>query len=233
MSYIGAEMSVILRKCTTCGLEAKNESDLDLFERNKNAKYGRINRCKKCRRQLPKPYLRKCRICGLEAHTEEDLQKFMKGKYSFYGRQLICKNCYNKRDRDKNKILHPKSDFIVRKNKLLNNLSRPILCYFCNLEITVLNGKAPDSLCFHSLDFNHDNWSPENKVPAHKKCHNSHHSTHSSVETRLKISLANSGDKCYMWKGDDAKSQAKSIRKRSEERRIRKAKLLEIIKSNK
>ncbi|GAH09295.1 unnamed protein product, partial [marine sediment metagenome] len=37
-----------LRVCIDCGLEAYTEKDLNLFAKNKNGKYGRINHCKKC-----------------------------------------------------------------------------------------------------------------------------------------------------------------------------------------
>lgn len=219
-------MSVVLRKCTICGLEAKNENDLELFERNKNVKYGRINRCKKCRRKPPKPYLKKCRMCGLEAKTETDLINFEKNNRFPFGRMPICKGCFNKNRRERDKIIHPKTDFTIKKNILLKKLSIPIICYFCGLEIKELYGKSPNSLCFHSLDFNHYNWDSKNKVPSHKKCHNSYHSQNSSIETRLKISIANSGNKCYNWKGDNAKPSAKKLRKHSETKLKEKIKLL-------
>jgi len=38
----------MLRKCTTCGLEAHTEDDLDLFEKDKQRPHGRANRCKAC-----------------------------------------------------------------------------------------------------------------------------------------------------------------------------------------
>lgn len=50
----------------------------------------------------------------------------------------------------------------------------PKLCYFCGEEI-VKRGRESDSLCVHSLDGNHDNWDPDNKVPTHKKCHTEYH----------------------------------------------------------
>ena len=37
-----------LRKCIVCGLEAYNENDLQSFMKSKTAKYGYVNRCKKC-----------------------------------------------------------------------------------------------------------------------------------------------------------------------------------------
>lgn len=37
-----------LRKCRTCGLEANNEDELNLFKRSKSSSYGRDNECKQC-----------------------------------------------------------------------------------------------------------------------------------------------------------------------------------------
>lgn len=61
--------------------------------------------------------------------------------------------------------------------KLKITVFLPQLCHFCGEEITELYGRERDSLCFHSLDEDHDNWNPTNKVPAHKRCHDSYHST--------------------------------------------------------
>ena len=38
-----------LKKCNTCGLEAKNIEELDLFVKYKNMLFGRRNMCKKCK----------------------------------------------------------------------------------------------------------------------------------------------------------------------------------------
>jgi len=50
------------------------------------------------------------------------------------------------------------------------SLDIPLTCSFCNGEINQAGINA-DSLVFHSLDGNHDNWDPVNKVPVHRKCH--------------------------------------------------------------
>jgi len=50
----------------------------------------------------------------------------------------------------------------------------PQICYFCGGEITK-RGRDGGSLLIHSLDGNHNNWDPENKVSTHKKCHAEHH----------------------------------------------------------
>jgi len=144
--------------------------------------------------------LRKCLVCGLEAWTEEELEKFVKCTGMPYDRRTICKECHNKRRR--------KSRF-----RLISE--SPYYCYFCGKKITKLKGMDKYSLVVHSLDGNHNNWNPENKVPAHNICHLEYHSLnkppksketckklsealkgHSvSEETRRKISEANKGRK--------------------------------------
>lgn len=42
-------MTLTLRICKTCGLEAKNEVDLELFVKHEQCKHGRSNECKQCR----------------------------------------------------------------------------------------------------------------------------------------------------------------------------------------
>lgn len=37
-----------LRTCSCCGLEAITEDDLDMFRKDTNSKYGRLNKCKLC-----------------------------------------------------------------------------------------------------------------------------------------------------------------------------------------
>lgn len=51
----------------------------------------------------------------------------------------------------------------------------PQICYFCGEGIIKKRGQDRDCLCFHSVDGDHDNWAPSNKVPAHQGCHNSYH----------------------------------------------------------
>ena len=48
-------------------------------------------------------------------------------------------------------------------------------CFFCGEPIVKMNGWNSDSLLIHSLDGNHDNWAPENKVNTHFGCHQSFH----------------------------------------------------------
>jgi len=81
---------------------------------------------------------------------------------------------------------------IERKQNI--TITMPQTCHFCGEEITKY-GKESRSLAFHSLDRDHDNWVPENKVPAHYGCHIGFHN-HSkkgnqhSEETKKKISNA-------------------------------------------
>ena len=68
----------------------------------------------------------------------------------------------------------------------------PCLCHFCGGQITELEGRESGSFILHSLDGNHKNWTPENKVPAHRDCHIIYHQTGKTVsrETRRKVSLS-------------------------------------------
>lgn len=54
-------------------------------------------------------------------------------------------------------------------------LQKPLDCYHCN-NLIIVRGVTREGLVFHSLDGNHNNWSPENKVPVHRKCHPKVHS---------------------------------------------------------
>ncbi len=58
--------------------------------------------------------------------------------------------------------------------KLGITITMPQICYFCEEEVTEKHGTKSESLLFHSLDGNHDNWERSNKVPAHKGCHTSY-----------------------------------------------------------
>ncbi len=70
-------------------------------------------------------------------------------------------------------------------------------CHFCNEAVTKLEGIARDAVAIHSLDGNHENWDPANKVPTHWGCH---------------ISFHNRGEKSHWWKGDAASDNAKRRR---------------------
>lgn len=255
---------MILRKCKRCGYEAHSEDDLEKFARGTGYTYGRLLLCRTCfnadkrRNYKPKPqspYLRKCHICGLEAHKEDDLVLFHKEARCKYGRQNICKKCYNQR-----RVLRRKTDEDYRnKTKSYYHIGKrtafkrhliekgePIFCYFCNEGITLLHGRPRNnSLIIHSLDRNHENWSFDNKVPAHHNCHMRFNNKGEkcnfygkpnktmlgqkhTLETKLKISLTRIGHKNPNWKGDDTSEGAKRARKRNA--KLRKEKYGEMLK---
>lgn len=62
----------------------------------------------------------------------------------------------------------------------------PQTCVLCFEEITKENGRNRNGLCFHSLDWNHDNWSWGNKVPMHMKCHLAYHSLAANTDKRFR-----------------------------------------------
>ena len=72
-----------------------------------------------------------------------------------------------------------------------------IRCHFCGEEVVKLDGKTGDAIHIHSIDGNHENWDPANKVPTHCACHISYH---------------NLGEKSHSWKGDAASDSAKRKR---------------------
>lgn len=124
--------------------------------------------------------LRVCRGCGLEAHTEQDLELFKKNVSLRHGRRNFCKKCANaeKRERTDNLIL-------VFQARGINGLH----CHFCGEEVTKFKGRDRDSLAIHSLDGDHENWDPQNKVPTHRGCHSRYHSTGESPQAELDVIL--------------------------------------------
>lgn len=61
--------------------------------------------------------------------------------------------------------------------KILNcTIFLPQICYFCDEEIIKMRGRDSNSLVFHSLDGNHNNWESVNKKPCHRSCHGEYHS---------------------------------------------------------
>ena len=142
--------------------------------------------------ELRRPY-RVCRVCGLEALTEEDLELFRKDKgNSLHGRQNLCIPCNREASRE-SKCRTTEFCEIFRER----SSDGLIRCHFCGEEVTKLEGKDRDSLTIHNLDGNHENWSPDNKVPTHKGCHSINHNT---------------GEKHYAWQGDEASDRAKYAR---------------------
>jgi len=78
--------------------------------------------------------------------------------------------------------------------KILNiTITMPQTCHFCSQDITKKFGMDSDSLNFHSIDHNHDNWDPLNKVPAHRKCHMKYHSGKGSIKEKYSKKFQNVG----------------------------------------
>lgn len=229
-------MSKPLRVCSVCGLEAWTETDLEKFVKGSKYPYGRQTLCKKCystrrkikaKRKIDIPSdvtdpLRICRVCGFKAFNKDDLEKFAKSSRDKYGRRNICKSCKKIVMRKYyGRYMHTNEK---RQLRLIKNFQKPLICYFCGENILKLKGCDSDSLVFHSLDGNHDNWNPENKVPAHFACHESYHhkgktgSKHHlfgrklSIEHRINISKSLLGEKNKTWKGDEAKERSKKAR---------------------
>lgn len=114
--------------------------------------------------------LRICRICRLEAYTKEDLEQFVKHKTSRYGYQNRCLICHRE---DLKQRLYRTDEFLkIFKEGSSSDIIR---CHFCEKRITKLRGKTSESLAIHSLDGKHENWEPNNKVPAHMTCHLKYH----------------------------------------------------------
>lgn len=88
----------------------------------------------------------------------------------------------------------------AHEREIIEGFERPIRCHFCGKEINKLSGKEQYNLAIHSLDGNHENWDPSNKVPAHQGCHSSYHST---------------GEKHPQWRGGE---EAARIRARGDRR---------------
>lgn len=139
--------------------------------------------------------LRTCRVCGLEAFIETDLSWFVRDKRYAYGYSNRCKRCHRERMKQRKQRTN---EFI----KIFRTRSPDeiIKCYFCNEKIMKLRGRDGESLSIHSLDENHENWNPTNKVPTHTACHTQYHMT---------------GEKNPKWKGDEASNGSKRRRARS------------------
>jgi len=137
--------------------------------------------------------LRTCRICGLEGHFFK-LEQFVRNQSSAYGYLNLCKRCHREESKQRKRRT---AEFIE-----IFRARRPdgiIQCYFCGEKVTKLRGLNGDSLYIHSLDENHENWDPANKVPTHNACHVSYHGA---------------GERNPNWKGDAASNSAKRKRVR-------------------
>ena len=180
------KMSKPLRTCTKCGLETWTQEDLDKFCNNRESKYGKRNLCLNCNKDYlkaytpkppkPKPtYLRICKDCGLEAHTEEDLELFRFHRHRPHSKDNWCLDCFNEWQKEKEYVKKARAK---QKEEMIASFEKPLKCFFCGGLITVMTGKTWKSFVGHSLDGNHNNFNPENKVPTHRGCHSSWHSSY-------------------------------------------------------
>lgn len=185
--------------------------------------------------------LRVCRVCGLKVFTIEKLDKFNKDKRCPYGHANICKKCVNKYNYKWKRDHDYKEVHTQRRLKLIAGFPKPIRCYFCGEKITKLEGKNAESLAIHSLDGNHENFDPDNKVPTHNSCHTSgrisprlgiKHTDETkmkisksltgkklSAEHRRNIGKSHRGEKHWNWKGENAKEESKRQRGRKYKRK--------------
>lgn len=90
---------------------------------------------------------------------------------------------------------HPINPEIKHREEFIESLDKSIICHFCGDLIIGSTGKGAKSLAIHSLDGNHKNWGPLNKVPAHNSCHSAFHQSGRTLseETRRKISEIKKG----------------------------------------
>jgi len=74
--------------------------------------------------------------------------------------------------------------------KMLNlTVHMPQFCEACNELIFDKHGNTPDSLVFHTMNGIHTDWRMGNKVPMHKHCHTSFHSS-TNPDKYLKLSTS-------------------------------------------
>ena len=127
-----------MRRCKSCGLEAKTETELELFTKDKNAKYGRINKCKKChakyhREVSSKKYeAKRIRPSGYKEKARESSRKSAK-KYR-YGLSEIDFDILMKKFDSKCYICGQKHDLVVD-HCHKNGDVRGILCRTCNARL--------------------------------------------------------------------------------------------------
>ena len=127
-----------MRKCKDCGIEANDDSELELFARAKNAKYGRINKCKKCyakhyRGALSKRYEKnRVRPDGYKEKAREFARKAAKRyKYGLSEDDFIALM-----DKFDNKcfICGQEHDLVIDHCHTTGNV-RGILCRTCNARL--------------------------------------------------------------------------------------------------
>ena len=136
-------MNDYLRKCLTCGVEAIIEKDLENFAnvpKGRTAKYGKLNRCKKCHNK----YMREARNkIPKEILQYRRRKSMLKEKYNlsiedyntlFEAQNGCCSICGKHQDED-NKT------FAVDHNHKTNEI-RGLLCNNCNSAL----GKFSDDI---------------------------------------------------------------------------------------
>lgn len=98
---------------------------------------------------------------------------------------------------------------------LINDIK---IYYFCG-DLIIKRGLSGGCLAVHSLDGNHENWLPENKVSVHKKCHNNYHNKLKAKNPSYcrKLSLALTGRK---FSPETIIRMSISQRKRQERERV-------------
>lgn len=130
--------------------------------------------------------LKTCRVCGVQAFVLEDLENvFTKDKWTYKdGYSTRCKKCDSKYKLERYYRLYKENKQYLKWKRneqdhprYLASLQGNFHCYFCGKEVTKLSGQDSDSLVIHSVNGNHDNWTPENKVATHLGCHSRYHCT--------------------------------------------------------
>lgn len=150
--------------------------------------------------------LRTCNVCGIQAFTVGDLEKFAGDKSDLYGKRTICKACYNKYQREKWSREYYLRYYRTKEQALIEKFVYPIKCYFCGKPIIKPEERRDNSLVLHSLNGNHEDFDPSNKVLVHRVCHTRYHST---------------GERNPGWKGENISPKNKYAREWKRRKRAR------------
>ena len=101
---------MVLRVCADCGLEAYNKVDLEKFQKEKTAKHGRRNLCKKCanKRIQKDPYYKKYR--QRNADKKKTYEQNRKNHPLTRPKHLLSLRWYNMKNRctNPNDISYPR-----------------------------------------------------------------------------------------------------------------------------
>ncbi len=95
---------------------------------------------------------------------------------------------------------HPTDPTTEYRRGFIESLGGMASCYFCGEQITKMSGMESKSLFIHSLDGDHGNWEPTNKVPTHHGCHARYHAINISKCTRRKISISVQNTREEVWR---------------------------------